>query len=132
MFKNKPPKKGLYFVILLFTLPLSVLLFVFKREIIKITNFFPECVFYQRTGFMCPACGNTRSVIALLNGNILESLRYNAVPTVIVILLIIAYLELFSFSIGCHINFFPRSSLFLYFLLLSAVIYFIIRNFFPI
>ena len=36
-----------------------------------------ECFFYQLTGFYCPGCGGTRSVIALMHGKILKSLWYH-------------------------------------------------------
>ena len=37
------------------------------REIMR------PCVFYTATGYFCPGCGGTRSVIALLNGRFLVS-----------------------------------------------------------
>ena len=37
----------------------------------------PACVFYSMTGFYCPGCGGTRSVYALLHGNIIKSLYYH-------------------------------------------------------
>ena len=33
-------------------------------------GFYPVCVFHQLTGLNCPGCGGTRSVYALLHGNI--------------------------------------------------------------
>ncbi|MBR6646612.1 MAG: DUF2752 domain-containing protein [Clostridia bacterium] len=125
-------KNAICFTICLSVISLIIFLVINKDNIIKITEIFPKCTFYRVTGLMCPACGNTRSVIALLRGDIVLSLRYNAVPIVIIILSCVAYLELFTFSVGSHIKIFPRSFFFLYFLLLSAVIYFIARNFFPI
>jgi hypothetical protein len=35
------------------------------------------CVFYRLTGFYCPGCGGTRSVIALFHGDLLKSLWYH-------------------------------------------------------
>lgn len=38
-----------------------------------IRNVMKPCVFHQLTGYYCPGCGGTRSVIALLQGKILVS-----------------------------------------------------------
>lgn len=35
------------------------------------------CPFKMLTGFPCPGCGITKSLVALYDGNILESLRYH-------------------------------------------------------
>ena len=45
------------------------------RQIIQI----PSCVIYEKTGFYCPACGGTRAVYALLQGDFLQSLWYHPV-----------------------------------------------------
>lgn len=37
----------------------------------------PPCLFHSLTGLSCPGCGCTRSVLALMRGDILESLRMN-------------------------------------------------------
>ena len=39
---------------------------------------FPTCKFLEFTGLHCPGCGGTRSVRALLQGDVLGSLRMNA------------------------------------------------------
>lgn len=43
------------------------------------TEWLPPCMFYRLTGFSCPGCGCTRAVEALLEGNIMSSVRYNPV-----------------------------------------------------
>ena len=35
------------------------------------------CLFRKITGFLCPGCGNSRAVLALLRLDIAEALRYN-------------------------------------------------------
>jgi hypothetical protein len=41
-------------------------------------GFYPICLFHQLTGLNCPGCGGTRSVYALLHGNIAQALKDNA------------------------------------------------------
>lgn len=40
---------------------------------------FPTCPFYEYLGMYCPACGGTRSFLALLSGDILLSIYYQPV-----------------------------------------------------
>lgn len=41
------------------------------------TPWYPVCMFHQLTGWHCPGCGLTRSLHALLNGRVMQSLAYN-------------------------------------------------------
>lgn len=54
----------------------------------------PECQFYKWTGLYCPGCGDTRAVIALMNGDVLLSLRQNALIIALLLLGIAMYAEL--------------------------------------
>ena len=42
-------------------------------------DFFPKCQFLLATGYKCPGCGSQRAIHALLNGEILEAIRFNAI-----------------------------------------------------
>jgi hypothetical protein len=58
--------------------------------------FYPPCLFNQLTGMHCPGCGATRSVGALVHGEVLQALAYNpllvaALPFVAVWLSIVAF-----------------------------------------
>lgn len=44
-----------------------------------IHNFFPKCQFLMVSGYKCPGCGSQRAMHALLNGNFLEAIRFNAI-----------------------------------------------------
>lgn len=41
-------------------------------------GFFPRCTFLTLTGLKCPGCGTQRAIHALLHGNFLEAVRFNA------------------------------------------------------
>jgi hypothetical protein len=43
----------------------------------------PQCSFYYATGLPCPSCGMTTSFALLMHGDILNSLRANAVGTLL-------------------------------------------------
>ena len=62
------------------------------------TNIFPVCPFHAMTGLNCPGCGATRGMHALLNGDILGALHFNALLLVFVPLMIygIAALALYG------------------------------------
>lgn len=44
---------------------------------IRILMMFPPCMLHAMTGFYCPGCGGTRSVIALLRGDLWHSFLYH-------------------------------------------------------
>ena len=46
-------------------------------------GFYPVCMFHQLTGLNCPGCGGTRSVYALLHGNLALALKDNALFVVV-------------------------------------------------
>ncbi len=40
-------------------------------------RWFPGCLFYRLTGFLCPGCGMTRATHATLHGNLAAAFRFN-------------------------------------------------------
>ena len=40
-------------------------------------SFYPACPFHQYLGILCPGCGATRALAALLRGRVMEALRLN-------------------------------------------------------
>jgi hypothetical protein len=55
------------------------------------SNFFPKCPFLLLTGLKCPGCGSQRAIHALLKGDVIAAIRFNAmmvafIPLIIVLL----------------------------------------------
>ena len=45
-------------------------------------GFYPRCPVYAWTGLLCPGCGGTRALAALLRGQVGEAFGWNALVTV--------------------------------------------------
>lgn len=58
------------------------------------TVFSGECGFRIRNGIYCPGCGGTRALIALLEGDLIQSFRYN--PLTFLVLMDVFLMTLFS------------------------------------
>jgi hypothetical protein len=53
------------------------------------SHLYPRCLFHEATGLLCPGCGATRALAALLHGHLAEAMHWNAL---IVLLLPVALL----------------------------------------
>ena len=92
----------------------------------------PECNFYKWTGLYCPGCGDTRAVIALMNGDILLSLRQNALIVVLLLILTAMYIELLLKVVFEKRFKSPVFNLkFLCIFLILFAVYSVVRNFIP-
>lgn len=92
----------------------------------------PECQLYKWTGLYCPGCGDTRAVIALMNGDVLLSLRQNALIIALLLLGIAMYAELLLkvvFEKKFKSPVFNLRFLVIFLILFSA--YAVVRNFVP-
>ncbi len=113
-------------------LPILTLLFFLYRDFFIISSkYFPECSFYRQTGYLCPACGNTRSVTALLHGDILNSLGYNITPLLLLTFAAAFYIELVACAFGVKMLIIPRNYRFLTAVLTALPLYYLFRNFIP-
>jgi hypothetical protein len=130
--KSSIPDKKIPYKILTVIIPFVIFLsFLMKKYLFILLHFLPPCPFYNSFYIYCPGCGNTRSVTALLMGDIFTSLRFNALPLLLLILGCLLYIELASYSFGHHFKILPRKGSFYLIMALLMVLYFIIRNFIP-
>ena len=58
----------------------------------------PFCGFFLLTGKQCFACGNTRSVISILRGDIISAIKFNPAIPILLLLTILLYAEFFIYS----------------------------------
>ncbi|NDI99164.1 DUF2752 domain-containing protein [Flavobacterium sp. LaA7.5] len=82
-------KKKLYLIITLgLTAGYSWLAYILLRETPKHNNM-PVCFFKNITGIPCPSCGNTRSVLTLMKGNIKDAVLINPLGLIVAAILLV-------------------------------------------
>ncbi len=127
-------KYKLYQKVLVCILPFVTVVFLYfgaKFALEYIT--LPPCMLYQVTGIHCTSCGATRSVEALVNGDILLSLRQNLLVILGIICAVVFYFELFcNVVLEKKVRTPLRSLKFLWAIMIFAFVYTVLRNIFPI
>ncbi|MDF2543981.1 MAG: hypothetical protein K0S47_3699 [Herbinix sp.] len=108
---------------------LILLIWLGKSLLIQVAYLFPPCAFHQFFDLYCPGCGNTRSVLSILDGHIIRSLRFNIVPFLFLVFAICSYIEMVTFSFGKHRKLLPRKASFYFTIMGILFAYFIVRNF---
>jgi hypothetical protein len=96
-----------------------------------IFDFLPPCPFYTTFNLYCPACGNTRSLEALLRGEFIAALRYNITIPFLVLLAAAFLTELIFRAFGKRMVIVPRKNAFLFGVIGFFLVYYVVRNFFP-
>ncbi len=119
-------------VVAIISVPCIVLTLATKVDSINdFSASIPKCFFNKITGLYCPACGNTRSTIALLHGDVLLSIRENITIPFLAFLLLSFYIELIFSFFNKRIKIVPRSNVFLAICIIGFLLYFILRNIYP-
>ncbi len=119
--------------IIAFTLPIvGILILLLRESIFSLIPYVPSCFLFRKLHLYCPACGNTRSIAALLQGDVLASIQYNITPALVLLLALLAYAELVAVSFFKPIRLLPRKLWFYLLLIALLLIYYIARNLTPL
>lgn len=51
------------------------------------SGYFPSCPLYSMTGIFCPGCGMTRAMHALLQGDVIKAIDFNALTPFFILIL---------------------------------------------
>ena len=94
---------------------------------------FPDliCIFHLLTGLYCQACGGTRSMKALFDGQILLSVHENAASPFLILILLLWGIEQLLKKSGKSVRLFPRNGTFWKVLLILWLVWAILRNLIP-
>lgn len=93
-------------------------------------DIFPKCQFLLAIGYKCPGCGSQRAIHALLNGDFIAAVKFNAIFIIsLPIICIYAYGEVMKKN---HTKFFRviNSKWAIYSLLFMYLAWWVLRNVF--
>lgn len=92
-------------------------------------SIFPACPLYRTTGFACPGCGLTRGFHALLHGDVVTALDFNALIPLFLLILGYVAASLVSLAIrGRAILALERNLIFLWILVGILITFGVLRN----
>lgn len=57
----------------------SIYIFIANVFGIKLTDYMPACILHSYTGYYCPGCGGTRSILYFFKGDLYKSIVYHPV-----------------------------------------------------
>lgn len=96
--------------------------------ILDIAQSFPKCVFREITGFLCPACGNTHSAVAMLQLDFVTAVRANLFLPCLSLFLLVGYVEVVLRVFGHSVRLLPRKPVFYWSVFVFFSLYWILRN----
>lgn len=84
-------RNTLYTFLILASLAGYIWLFINQSAIVNnSSDEIGVCLIKHTTNIPCPSCGSTRSIVSLLNGEIQESLYWNPMGIIILLIMIVA------------------------------------------
>jgi hypothetical protein len=92
-------------------------------------RFYPTCPIHQYFGILCPGCGATRALSALLRGRFMEALRLNSLFVLLLPALLVLAMESYRRALRSGSFYWPQPpAAALYTTLAAAAIFTVARN----
>ena len=92
-------------------------------------TFYPQCPIYSSFHLLCPGCGTTRALAALLRGHLGEALHLNALTTTMLPIATAYAIKIYrSYRSGKPIHWPQPSRITIYTILCITIIFTIARN----
>lgn len=113
---------------LLLPMGAAALFLLLKLYLDRIAVLHIPCILWFLTGLYCPGCGGTRSIRALLDGNLWLALRYNPGVPLVAVLGLLWYAEQLLALSGRQKKIIPRSRRFWVPLLGMLILFYLLRN----
>ena len=90
-----------------------------------------QCPIHALTGLLCPGCGGTRSIKALLQGRGVLAVHENPAAVLLVLAALLRYLEGILQACGREVHLLPRKRWFWYVMIGLVLVWAVLRNFIP-
>ncbi len=110
----------------------AAMVYIFMNSVTEAAHLFPECKIHKYTGLWCTGCGNTRSLTALLHGQLWRAVRCNPTIPFLVLAALLLYAETVIGIWNDKVKFFPRKKWLWWTVLGMFLVFFIVRNFFDV
>jgi len=94
------------------------------------SKYFPRCFFYTVTGYKCPGCGSQRAIHAILNGNFVEALSYNAFLLVSIPIIVFYLLNDYTKVVPSRVSEVATHPVVIAGLCVAIVLWWVLRNVF--
>lgn len=107
------------------------LIFLLAKFVAEHKDMLTPCLTYTLFGINCPGCGATRASIALLNGDIITSLRQNCMVIIGILVCVWLYVEFLFKIYEKPLPFTIVKQKYIWIFVSFLFIYTILRNIFP-
>jgi hypothetical protein len=95
----------------------------------RVAAAFPVCPIHQYLGVLCPGCGATRAMLAMLHGRVIDAFRWNAMFVLLLPLAIWFGAESYRRAVGAREFEWPQvPAAVVYAVVVAASVFTVLRN----